>query len=170
MLRFNCMESILFNCIVSWHCTCPDHTFPNGIDWPDLCWETSVSKLTLLQYWHSCPTLGFVRFLDLLEYIDYLSNPRYSTGPLQCWGWKNWNFLGGVQALAWLHQHQRQGALCLRHCPWAEEAEMPDGSEEGTICLHCQMPQVLRYKLRWKIGNIVSCSFIVNTEEGDYYE
>ena len=34
--------------IVSWHYTCPEHTFPNGIDWPDLCWETSVSKLTLL--------------------------------------------------------------------------------------------------------------------------
>ena len=33
---------------MSWHYISPEHTFLNGIDGPDLCWETSVSKLTLL--------------------------------------------------------------------------------------------------------------------------
>ena len=53
--RLECFDSTAWNryysivlSIVSWHYTCPEHTFPNGIDWPDLCWETSVSKLTLL--------------------------------------------------------------------------------------------------------------------------
>ena len=53
--RLECFDSTAWNryysivlSIVSWHYICPEHTFPNGIDWPDLCWETSVSKLTLL--------------------------------------------------------------------------------------------------------------------------
>ena len=32
--------------ILSWYCTCPEHPFYNS--WPELFWETSVLKLTLL--------------------------------------------------------------------------------------------------------------------------
>ena len=66
---------------------------------------------------HSWPTWGFVRLLDSLEITDSLSNPRHSPGPLQRRSWENRNVLGGVQALARLHQPQRQGALRLCHCP-----------------------------------------------------
>ena len=75
---------------------------------------------------------------------------------------------GGVQALARLHQPQCEGALRLPHCPRSEEATVPHGPEERAIRLHCQVPQV-QQKM---IGIIISIcfSFIIKTEEGDYYE
>ena len=68
--------------------------------------------------------------------------PRHDPGALQRRSGKNRDLLGGVQALARLHQPQREGALCLFHRARPEEATMPDGSEETAICLHCKVPQV----------------------------
>ena len=50
-----------------------------------------------------------------------------------------------------------------------EEAEDVDGSEEGTVRLRCQVPQV--GCCMWK-QNVLhpSPSFIVSTEKGRYYE
>ena len=72
--------------------------------------------------------------------ILYLT--RHNPGPLQRRSWENRNVLGGVQALARLHQPQRQRACLLSHCAPAEEAEGPNGSEERAIRLHCKMSQV----------------------------
>ena len=47
-----------------------------------------------------------------------------------------------LQALAGLPQPQRQPALHLAHRDSTQAAEMPDGPKEGTVCLHCQVPQV----------------------------
>ena len=63
--------------------------------------------------------------------------PRHNLGALQCWSWKNGNLPGGVQALARLHQPQREGALRLPHCARSEEATVPNGPEERAIRLHC---------------------------------
>ena len=68
--------------------------------------------------------------------------PRHNLGALQRRSWKNGNLSGGVQALARLHEPQREGALCLPHCARSEEAAVSHGPEERAICLHCQVSQV----------------------------
>ena len=78
----------------------------------------------------------------LFDFVLFLFILRHNPGPLQCRGWENRNVPGGVQALARLHQHQRQRACLLSHCARAEETEGPDGSEERAIRLHCKMSQV----------------------------
>ena len=61
-----------------------------------------------------------------------------------------------------VHQGHRAGV---------EEAEVLDGPEEGTVCLHCEVPQV---KVVFpKILNQQTFSFfsyIMNSEEGLYLE
>ena len=48
MLRFNCMESILFNCPEYSVMTLSLSRTHIPIDWPETCLETSVPRLTLL--------------------------------------------------------------------------------------------------------------------------
>ena len=67
---------------------------------------------------------------------------RDNPGTLQCWGGKDGDLPGGLQALAGLPQPQRQPALHLAHGDRTQAAEMPDGPKEGTVCLHCKVPEV----------------------------
>ena len=76
--------------------------------------------------------------LDQIQWTILRDNP----GTLQCWGGKDGDLPGGVQALAGLPQPQRQPALYLAHRDCTQAAEMPDGPKEGTVCLHCKVPQV----------------------------
>ena len=73
---------------------------------------------------------------------------RYDSGALQRRSGKDWNLPGGVQALARLHEPQREGALRLSHRARPEEAAVSYGSEETAICLHCKVSQVWEESLR----------------------
>ena len=55
------------------------------------------------------------------------------------------------------------------HCGRDEEAEDVDGSEEGTVCLCCQVSQVSCCKYNINVSHLF-LSFIVSTEKGRYYE
>ena len=94
----------------------------------------------------------------LFDFVLFLFILRHNPGPLQCRGWENRNVLGGVQALARLHQPQRQRACLLSHCARAEEAEGAYGSEERAICLHCKMSQVKQFCSSFQITSFSAFS------------
>ena len=77
-----------------------------------------------------------------------LFTTRHDSGALQRRSGKDRNLPGGVQALARLHEPQREGALRLFHRARPEEAAVPYGSEETAICLHCKVSQVWEESLR----------------------
>ena len=71
----------------------------------------------------------------------FLLITRYNPGALQRRRGKDRNLPGGVQALARLHEPQREGALRLFHRARPEEAAVSYGSEETAIFLHCKVSQ-----------------------------
>ena len=67
-----------------------------------------------------------------------------------------------------LPQQGCDGAVHHGHCGRDEEAEDVDGSEEGTVRLRCQVPQV-GFVVQHSVSHLF-LSFIVSTEKGRYYE
>ena len=65
---------------------------------------------------------------------------------------------------------QQGGDRAVHHgyCGCHEETEDVDGSEEGTVRLRCQVPQV-GFFVQLSVSHLF-LSFIVSTEKGRYYE